>query len=89
MPGPGCLVLAFKKGGLIMAIKAQAPIVPVTIQSGRAAVHRGSRVIHSVTISVRVGEPIETAGLSLADRVALIVRVRADCRGGRRRTGID
>ncbi len=56
-------LLSFKKGGFIMAIKAQAPIVPVAIQGGRAAMRRGSRVIHPVTVSVRVGEPIETAGL--------------------------
>ena len=59
-----------------MAIKAQAPIVPVAIQGGRAAMRRGSRIIRPVTFSVRVGEPIETAGLSLADRASLIERVR-------------
>ena len=69
-------LLKFKKGGFIMAIKAQAPIVPVAIQGGRAAMHRGSRVIQPATISVRVGEPIETAGLSLGDRDAVIERVR-------------
>ena len=46
-----------------MAIKAQAPIVPVAIQGGRAAMRRGSRIIRPVTVSIRVGEPIETAGL--------------------------
>ena len=69
-------LLAFKKGGFIMAIKAQAPIVPVAIQGGRAAMRRGSRIIQPATFSVRVGEPIETAGLGLADRAQLIERVR-------------
>jgi 1-acyl-sn-glycerol-3-phosphate acyltransferase len=69
-------LLPFKKGGFIMAIKAQAPIVPVAIQGGRAAMQRGSRVIQPVTISVRMGEPIETAGLRLDDRDQLIARVR-------------
>ena len=45
-----------------MAIKAQAPIVPVAIQGGRAAMQRGSWLIRPVTVSIRVGEPIETAG---------------------------
>ena len=69
-------LLPFKKGGFIMAIKAQAPIVPVAIQGGREAMRRGSRVIYPVTISVRVGEPIETAGLAVEDRDQLIAQVR-------------
>jgi 1-acyl-sn-glycerol-3-phosphate acyltransferase len=70
-------LLPFKRGGFIMAIRAQAPLVPVAIQGGRAAMRRGSRLIHPVTISIRVGEPIETAGLDLNDRAALIERVSA------------
>ena len=69
-------MLPFKKGGFIMAIKAGVPIVPVAIQGGRAAMQRGSKIIRPVTVSIRVGKPIETAGLSLDDRDALIVRVR-------------
>ena len=69
-------MLPFKKGGFIMAIKAGAPIVPVAIQGGRAAMQRGSVIIRPVTVSLRVGPPIETAGLSLDDRDALIGRVR-------------
>jgi 1-acyl-sn-glycerol-3-phosphate acyltransferase len=69
-------MLPFKKGGFIMAIKAGAPIVPVAIQGGREAMQRGSRIIRPVTISIRVGEPIETAGLALEERDALILRVR-------------
>ena len=64
-----------------MAIKAQAPIVPVAIQGGRAAMRRGSRVIHPVTVSVRVGEPIETAGLAVDDRDRLIEQVRLAIEG--------
>ena len=69
-------LLPFKKGGFIMAIKAQAPIVPVAIRGGRAAMQRGSWRIHPVRTSVRVGTPIETTGLSLDDRDELIERVR-------------
>jgi 1-acyl-sn-glycerol-3-phosphate acyltransferase len=69
-------MLPFKKGGFIMAIKAGAPIVPVGIQGGRAAMRRGSTIIRPVTVSIRVGKPIETAHLTLDDRDALIARVR-------------
>jgi len=69
-------LLSFKKGGFIMAIKAQAPVVPVAIEGGRAAMRKGSRVIRPVTVTVRVGTPVETAGLTLNQRDLLIQRVR-------------
>jgi 1-acyl-sn-glycerol-3-phosphate acyltransferase len=69
-------LLPFKKGGFVMAIKAQAPIVPVAVRGGRAAMQRGSKVIRPVTITIRIGRPIETTGLRLEDRAALILQVR-------------
>jgi 1-acyl-sn-glycerol-3-phosphate acyltransferase len=69
-------LLPFKKGGFIMAIRAQAPVVPVAVQGGRSAMRKGSSIIRPVTVSIRVGEPIETAGMSLADRNVLITKTR-------------
>ena len=69
-------LLPFKKGGFLMALKAQAPIVPVAISGGRDAMQRGSRIVRPVTISIRVGEPIETTGMATSDRDGLIARVR-------------
>jgi 1-acyl-sn-glycerol-3-phosphate acyltransferase len=59
-----------------MAIKAQAPVVPVAIMGGRAAMRKGSAVIRPVRVTVRIGKPVETAGLSLEDRDHLIDEVR-------------
>lgn len=69
-------LLPFKKGGFVMAIKAQAPIVPVAITGARAAMRKGSPIIRPVSVSVRIGEPIETAGLSVADRDRLVAAAR-------------
>jgi 1-acyl-sn-glycerol-3-phosphate acyltransferase len=69
-------MLPFKKGGFLMALRAQAPIVPVAISGGRDAMQKGSRVIRPVTVSIRVGEPIETRGMQMTDRDALIAQVR-------------
>jgi len=69
-------MLPFKKGGFIMAIKAQAPIVPVAVQGGRDAMQKGSAFIRPVIVSIRIGEPIETAGLDLKERDALIAETR-------------
>lgn len=69
-------LLPFKKGGFIMAIRAGAPIVPVAIQGGRDAMRKGSAIIRPVVVSVRIGQPIETAGYGLNDRDLLIEQVR-------------
>jgi 1-acyl-sn-glycerol-3-phosphate acyltransferase len=71
-------LLRFKKGGFIMAIQAQVPIVPVAVQGGRAAMRRGSAFVRPVRVSVRVGAPIPTAGLTIDDRDELIGRVRGE-----------
>ncbi len=70
-------LLPFKKGGFIMAIEAQAPIVPVAIHGGRAAMRKGSPWVRPVDVTVRIGAPIPTAGLTLDDRDTLIARVRS------------
>jgi 1-acyl-sn-glycerol-3-phosphate acyltransferase len=70
-------LLPFKKGGFIMAIKAEAPIVPVAVSGGREAMRKGSWIVRPVMVDVRIGEPVETKGRSLDDRDELIEIVRA------------
>ncbi len=74
-------LLPFKKGGFIMAITAQAPIVPVAIVGTREAMRKGSLLIHPVTVTVRFGEPVETAGLTMSDRERLMATVRGRVEG--------
>jgi 1-acyl-sn-glycerol-3-phosphate acyltransferase len=74
-------LLPFKKGGFIMAIQAQAPVVPVAVQGGRASMRKGSAIVRPVHVSVRIGEPIPTTGMTLEDRDILIERVRVAIRG--------
>ena len=69
-------LLPFKKGGFRMAIKAGAPIVPVAISGGRAAMVKGSFIIRPVTLTIRVGAPIETRDVTVDQRDELIERVR-------------
>lgn len=70
-------LLPFKKGGFIMALKGQAPIVPVAINGARDAMKKGSLIIRPVRVTLRFGTPIETAGLVMEDRDVLIARVRS------------
>ena len=69
-------MLPFKKGGFIMAIKAQAPVVPVAISGARDAMRKGSPIIYPVQVTVAFGPPIQTAGLTLDDRDVLVTRAR-------------
>jgi 1-acyl-sn-glycerol-3-phosphate acyltransferase len=71
-------LLPFKKGGFIMAIEAQAPVVPVAVQGGRAAMRTGSALVRPVNVSVRIGAPVPTIGMTTNDRDALIEKVRQE-----------
>jgi 1-acyl-sn-glycerol-3-phosphate acyltransferase len=71
-------LLPFKKGGFIMAIQAQVPIVPVAVQGGREAMRKGSAFVRPVLVTIRIGRPVPTAGLGVDDRDALIQRVRQE-----------
>jgi len=70
-------LLPFKKGGFIMALKAQAPVVPVAIKGARDAMKKGSLIIRPVRVTVTFGPPIETAGLTMDQRDAVIARARS------------
>lgn len=71
-------LLPFKKGGFIMAIQAQVPVVPVAVRGGRDAMRKGSAIVRPVKVTVRIGRPVPTAGLSINDKDDLIARVRAE-----------
>jgi 1-acyl-sn-glycerol-3-phosphate acyltransferase len=74
-------LLPFKKGGFVMAIKAQAPVVPVAVSGGRAAMRKGSPLIWPTTIVVELLPPVLTEGLDFDDRGVLVERVRGAIHG--------
>ena len=69
-------LLPFKKGGFVMAIKAQAPVVPVALHGTAEAMPRGRFWVKPSVIRVEVGEPIPTTGLTIDDRDRLTTTVR-------------
>ena len=70
-------LLPFKRGPFLMALKAQVPVVPVAVQGGTASMRKGSAIVRPATVSVRIGEPIPTAGMTLDDREQLANLVRS------------
>ncbi len=69
-------LLPFKKGGFIMAIQGQAPVVPAAIKGARNAMKKGSLIIRPVQVTVSFGAPIATTGLTLEDRDELVATAR-------------
>ncbi|MFO7692646.1 MAG: lysophospholipid acyltransferase family protein [Vicinamibacterales bacterium] len=69
-------LLPFKKGGFVMAIKAQAPVVPVALDGTAEVMPRGRFWVTPGVVRVEIGTPIPTAGLTLDDRDHLMETVR-------------
>ncbi len=66
----------FKKGPFVLAIGAQAPVVPVYIADTFRVLPRGSLWFRPRPIRIIIGNPISTRGLGYQDREALRERCR-------------
>ena len=69
-------LLPFKKGGFVMAIRAQAPVVPVALHGTATAMPRGQFRVTPTLVRVVAGEPVPTTGMTLEDRDRLMAAVR-------------
>ena len=58
----------FKKGPFVLAIAAEAPVVPLVVYGTREVQPKGSFLIRSGTVHVHFLEEIPTAGLHYEDR---------------------
>jgi 1-acyl-sn-glycerol-3-phosphate acyltransferase len=70
------VLLPFQRGGFVLALKTKLPILPVGLVGTREALAPGVRTITPGTLTVRFGEPIATAELSISDRQGLTDRTR-------------
>jgi 1-acyl-sn-glycerol-3-phosphate acyltransferase len=68
---------AFKKGGVVLALKAQLPIVPITILDGHKLFPKRALRIKPGVMRVIVDEPIDTTPFTEEDRETILEKVRS------------
>lgn len=71
----------FKEGAAYVAIKAEAPLVPVALMGPREILPMHSMVIRPGRVKVQIGEPIPTHGKTLKDRGVLTEQAREELLG--------
>ena len=67
----------FKRGGFVLAIHAQVPIVPISIWGAYEMLPKGEWRIRPGVVHVVIHPPVTTQGLRVEDRFVLADRVRA------------
>lgn len=73
---PDSTLLPFKKGGFILALQAQVPVMPVAIDGSGTIMPKHSPLIRSGTIRVNFFPAVATTGRGVAARDALLEEVR-------------
>jgi 1-acyl-sn-glycerol-3-phosphate acyltransferase len=71
-------LLPFKKGAFMMAVQTGIPILPVTSNGAFKVLPRGSIWFRPGHITVTIGDPIITEGLTEQDVPALMEKARAE-----------
>ena len=67
----------FKKGVFLIALKSQAPILPITIQGTSRIMRKGDWRIYPGQVRIQIDPPIETAGSPAQKEEQLSQRVRS------------
>lgn len=67
----------FLSGAAFLAIRAQAPIVPIALTGGYDLLPMHSAHFYPVPLTLSIGEPIETKGMTLHQADELTTAVRA------------
>lgn len=78
-------LLPFQRGGFLIAMKADLPIVPIGLDGPRRLLPKFSYLLRPGTVTVRFGPAVPTAGRSVTAKDELIDAVRAavnELRGG-------
>lgn len=66
----------FKKGVFVMAINAQAPIVPMSVSGSYKIMLKDDWAIHPGVVRITFHDPIPTAGCTMDNRAEIMERTR-------------
>jgi 1-acyl-sn-glycerol-3-phosphate acyltransferase len=67
----------FKKGPFVLAITAEAPLVPTVIYGAREVMGKGSFSVRSGTVHIHFLPPVATAGHTYEERTALMAETHS------------
>src|SRR5207247_7997224 len=66
----------FKRGVFVMAIKAGAPIVPVSVSGSARIMRKGEFAIHPGVMRITFHDPVPTEGFTVQDRARIMDAVQ-------------
>lgn len=67
----------FQRGGFLLALKSELPILPLAIDGTYDVYRVGAKNITPGTVTIKVGDPITTAGRSVREKEQLAEQSRA------------
>lgn len=73
---PNGELLPFQRGGFLIALKAQLPILPVGLEGPRRVLAKKRYLLRAGKVVVRFGNPVPTEGLGVTGKDALMRQVR-------------
>ena len=74
---PDGLIHEFKKGGFVMALVTETPILPITINGSRFSLPKNMPLLMKPgDIEIIIHDPVEVSGLTYEDREMLMGKIR-------------
>lgn len=67
----------FQRGGFLLALRSELPILPIAIDGTFDVYRAGAKWVTPGPVTIRVGTPIPTAGLTVRDKDRLLEESRA------------
>src|SRR3954451_16524246 len=71
----------FQRGAFLLAIKAQMPMMPIAVDGTYEVLRVGAKRITPGVVTIRVGTPIETVGVSVRAKDTLLEQSRGQIEG--------
>ena len=71
----------FQRGGFLLALRSELPILPLAIDGTYEVLRVGAKRVTPGLVTIRVGTPIETAGLKVRAKDTLLEQSRGQIEG--------